>query len=182
MVGAAVWATGPMTCRSSVKNASSRSGQSLSLPSSQTACMLKWSVVRSSDKPVSDSRRDRFLGGVLSSSLRRVSEAFTRSDLWLAAPLFSRPFVARFNMRVAYTCDTISPIAVPILPLKEMSAKDKLQTMEALWESLSADPATVESPEWHENELRVRESRIQSGDAKFVDWEKSKADIRRQTS
>ena len=73
-------------------------------------------------------------------------------------------------------------MAVPILPLKEMSAKDKLQTMEALWESLLADPAAVESPEWHENELRVRESRIQSGDAKFIDWEKSKADIRRQTS
>jgi hypothetical protein len=73
-------------------------------------------------------------------------------------------------------------MAVPILPLKEMSAKDKLQTMEALWESLLADPAAVESPEWHKNELRVRESRIQSGDAKFIDWEKSKADIRRQTS
>ena len=73
-------------------------------------------------------------------------------------------------------------MAVPILPLKEMSAKDKLQTMEALWDSLSADPDAVESPEWHENELRVRESHIQSGDAKFIGWEKSKADIRRQTS
>jgi hypothetical protein len=73
-------------------------------------------------------------------------------------------------------------VAVPILPLKEMSVEDKMQTMETLWESLSADPAAVESPEWHAEELRVRESRIESGGAKFVDWEKSKADIRRQTS
>ena len=73
-------------------------------------------------------------------------------------------------------------MAVPILPLKEMTVEDKLQTMETLRESLSADPAAVESPEWHAEELRVRESRIESGNAKFVDWEKSKADIRRQTS
>jgi Putative addiction module component len=73
-------------------------------------------------------------------------------------------------------------MAVPILPLKEMSIEEKLQTMETLWESLSADPAAVESPAWHEGELRIRESRIESGDAKFLDWEKAKADIRRQTS
>ena len=73
-------------------------------------------------------------------------------------------------------------MAAPILPLKEMSIHDKVQTMEALWESLSADPAAVESPEWHQDELRVRESQIESGDAKFVDWEKSKTNIRRQAS
>ena len=73
-------------------------------------------------------------------------------------------------------------MAIPELPLKEMSTKDKVETMETLWESLSADPASVESPDWHQDELRVREARIESGDAKFVDWEKSKANIRRQTS
>jgi putative addiction module component (TIGR02574 family) len=73
-------------------------------------------------------------------------------------------------------------MAVPVLPLKEMSIKDKVETMETLWESLSADPAAVESPDWHQDELRVRETRIESGDAKFVDWEKSKTNIRRQTS
>jgi putative addiction module component (TIGR02574 family) len=73
-------------------------------------------------------------------------------------------------------------MAIPVLPLKEMSIKDKVETMETLWESLSADPAAVESPDWHQDELRVRETRIESGDAKFVDWEKSKTNIRRQTS
>ena len=73
-------------------------------------------------------------------------------------------------------------MAVPILPLDEMSADDKLQAMEALWESLSADPAAIESPAWHEEELRERERKIASGEAKFIDWEKAKADIRRRTS
>jgi len=73
-------------------------------------------------------------------------------------------------------------MSVPILPLSEMSAEEKLQTMEALWQSLSADPATVESPAWHEEELRERERKTESGESKFVDWEKAKTDIRRQTS
>jgi hypothetical protein len=73
-------------------------------------------------------------------------------------------------------------MAVPILPLDEMTVEDKLQAMEALWESLSADPAAIESPAWHEEELRERERKIASGEAKFIDWEKAKADIRRRTS
>ncbi len=73
-------------------------------------------------------------------------------------------------------------MAVPILPLDEMTVEDKLQAMEAIWESLSADPAAIESPAWHEEELRERERKIASGEARFIDWEKAKADIRRRTS
>ena len=73
-------------------------------------------------------------------------------------------------------------MAVPILPLDEMTVEDKLHAMEALWESLSADPAAIESPAWHGEELRERERKIASGEARFIDWEKAKADIRRRTS
>ena len=73
-------------------------------------------------------------------------------------------------------------MSVPILPLNEMSVEEKLQTMEALWQSLSADPAAVESPPWHEEELAELERKIESGQSKFVEWEKAKADIRRRTS
>ncbi len=73
-------------------------------------------------------------------------------------------------------------MAVPILPLNEMSVEEKLQTMEALWENLSVDPTAIESPAWHEEELRERERKIASGEAKFIDWEKAKADILRRTS
>jgi putative addiction module component (TIGR02574 family) len=82
----------------------------------------------------------------------------------------------------ANSCDIISAVSVPILPLNEMSVEEKLQTMEALWQSLSSDPATVESPAWHQEELAERERKIESGEAKFVEWEKAKADIRRRTS
>lgn len=73
-------------------------------------------------------------------------------------------------------------MAVPILPLNEMSVEEKLQTMELLWENLSADPASIESPAWHEEELRERERKIASGETKFIDWEEAKTDIRRRTS
>ena len=51
-----------------------------------------------------------------------------------------------------------------------------------LWQSLSADPAAIESPSWHEEELAERERKIESGEAMFLEWEKAKADIRRRTS
>lgn len=73
-------------------------------------------------------------------------------------------------------------MSVPILPLDQMSIQEKVQTMEALWQSLSADPGAVESPAWHDEELRERERKIQSGESKFISWEEAKADIRRRTS
>jgi hypothetical protein len=63
-----------------------------------------------------------------------------------------------------------------------MSTEEKLQTIEAIWENVSANPEDIESPAWHEEELRVRESQVASGEAKFMDWEKAKQEIRRQTS
>jgi putative addiction module component (TIGR02574 family) len=73
-------------------------------------------------------------------------------------------------------------MSVPILPLNEMSVEEKLQTMEALWQSLASDSVAIESPAWHKEELAEREGKIESGEAKFVEWEKAKADIRRRTS
>ena len=52
-------------------------------------------------------------------------------------------------------------MSAPILPLNEMSVEEKLQTMEALWQSLSADPAAIESPAWLEEELAERERKIE---------------------
>jgi hypothetical protein len=41
---------------------------------------------------------------------------------------------------------------------------------------------SIKSPAWHEDELRIREAQIPSGEAKFIDWKRAKADIRRATS
>jgi putative addiction module component (TIGR02574 family) len=73
-------------------------------------------------------------------------------------------------------------MSVPILPLNEMSIEEKLQTMEALWQSLSTEPDAIESPAWHKEELAERERKIESGETKFLEWEKAKAYIRRRTS
>ena len=66
--------------------------------------------------------------------------------------------------------------------IPKLSVEEKLQTMEALWQSLSSKPGALESPAWHEKELRDREQDIESGKSEFVDWEKAKADIGRRTS
>jgi hypothetical protein len=73
-------------------------------------------------------------------------------------------------------------MAIPVLPLNEMSVEEKLETMETIWASLSANPAAIESPAWHEEELRVREARVVFGEAKFVHWEKAHEEVRRQNS
>jgi len=64
------------------------------------------------------------------------------------------------------------------LPLSEMTLEEKLQAMEALWDDLSRDPDTLESPAWHEDVLRERDEQVAAGEAEFVDWEEAKADIR----
>jgi hypothetical protein len=69
---------------------------------------------------------------------------------------------------------------IPVLPLNEMSVEEKLETMQTIWASLSANPEAIESPAWHEEELRVREARVASGEPKFVDWEKANEEVRHQ--
>jgi hypothetical protein len=71
---------------------------------------------------------------------------------------------------------------IPILPLDKMSVEEKLQTIEAIWQNLCGNPEAIESPAWHEEDLRLREDQIESGETKFVDWEKAKTEIHRQTS
>jgi hypothetical protein len=68
------------------------------------------------------------------------------------------------------------------LPLSEMTVPEKLQVMEALWEDLSRHSEALESPEWHREVLDERERQIATGEAKFSDWEKAKADIRNRVA
>ena len=64
------------------------------------------------------------------------------------------------------------------LPLNEMTVTEKLELMETLWADLSRNAESLESPEWHRDVLEEREKRINSGEAKFSDWEQAKAEIR----
>lgn len=68
------------------------------------------------------------------------------------------------------------------LPLKDMTVAEKLQLMETIWEDLSRNSDALESPEWHREVLEERERRIDSGEARFSDWEQAKAAIRKRVS
>jgi putative addiction module component (TIGR02574 family) len=84
-----------------------------------------------------------------------------------------------FSVDYTFSVSTVEEIRTAI---PKLSVEEKLQTMEALWQSLSSKPEALESPAWHEEQLRDRERDIESGKSKFIDWETAKADIRRQTS
>ena len=66
------------------------------------------------------------------------------------------------------------------LPLDQMSTMEKLRAMEALWNDLSRREAKLESPAWHGQVLREREERVASGKESFVDWETTKAQLRKR--
>ena len=50
--------------------------------------------------------------------------------------------------------------------------------MEALWDNLCGDEAQIPVQEWHKQILDERQRQIDTGEAKFVDWETAKTRIR----
>lgn len=64
------------------------------------------------------------------------------------------------------------------LPLQQMSRAEKLMALEALWDDLSRNEETFESPEWHLKELAATEERVKSGQEHFLDWEAAKRKLR----
>lgn len=69
-----------------------------------------------------------------------------------------------------------------VLPLEKMSAEEKLQAMEIIWDDLCRKADGIPSPSWHEKVLRQREHKIKQGDDEFLDWNDAKKQIRRKTS
>jgi putative addiction module component (TIGR02574 family) len=54
------------------------------------------------------------------------------------------------------------------LEVEQMSRTEKLQAMELLWRSLSAEPDKLQSPAWHKKILAKRLAKIESGKAQFL--------------
>jgi putative addiction module component (TIGR02574 family) len=63
----------------------------------------------------------------------------------------------------------------PDLPLDQMSTKDKLQAMEALWESLAREGDEIPSPDWHRAVIDERLRKVEAGEAEFIPLEELKA-------
>jgi putative addiction module component (TIGR02574 family) len=58
--------------------------------------------------------------------------------------------------------------------IKKMSTIERLQTMEAIWDSLLYDETDIDSPEWHQSILEERRRKIEHGKAKFFSIEELK--------
>ena len=66
------------------------------------------------------------------------------------------------------------------LPLSKMSLSQKMDVLERVWASLSADDSKFESPAWHKDVLEERAKLVKSGKAKFSSWTEAKERIRRR--
>lgn len=66
------------------------------------------------------------------------------------------------------------------LPLKDMTLHEKLAAMESIWEDLARTPDAIESPTWHKDILDERRRQVAEGQARFIDWETAKTDIRKK--
>jgi putative addiction module component (TIGR02574 family) len=62
--------------------------------------------------------------------------------------------------------------------IKKMSTVERLQTMEAIWDSLLFDDVEIESPEWHRDILAERKRKIEKGKSEFFSIEELKANHR----
>lgn len=59
--------------------------------------------------------------------------------------------------------------------IEKMSTAERIQTMEALWDSLLRDEHEIESPEWHGDILKERMKKIEHGSAVFLSIDELKA-------
>ena len=59
--------------------------------------------------------------------------------------------------------------------IKNMSRIERLQAMEALWDSLIDEESEIESPEWHRDVLEERKREREAGKAEFISLEELRA-------
>ena len=62
----------------------------------------------------------------------------------------------------------------------QLSTKEKLKIMEALWADLSRDENAYESPEWHGRELEETRQRLKLGKEEILTWEEAKERLRNE--
>ncbi len=61
------------------------------------------------------------------------------------------------------------------IEIKKMSMIERLQAMEALWDSLLDEESEIEFPEWHKDILEERKRKVENGKAEFISLEELKA-------
>jgi len=58
-----------------------------------------------------------------------------------------------------------------------MSTMERLQVMEALWDSFMEEESKIESPDWHGDILEERKRKIENGKAEFISLEELKSPL-----
>ena len=70
-----------------------------------------------------------------------------------------------------------TPAMIALDDLRQLPLHEKLFVMEALWDEISRAPSALPVPLWQQNLLDDREALIQSGQARFEDWDVARQDI-----
>jgi len=63
------------------------------------------------------------------------------------------------------------------LPLKKISAEEKIQVMESIWVDLCYTAGSTLSPDWHGKVLADRKAAALAGEDEIIDWETAKQKI-----
>ncbi len=61
------------------------------------------------------------------------------------------------------------------LEIEKMSTIERLQAMEALWDSFMKEESKIDSPKWHQDIIEERKRKIENGKAEFISLEELKA-------
>ena len=64
------------------------------------------------------------------------------------------------------------------ISIADLSLAQKLDLMESIWNDLSKDEQSLQSPDWHEEILHDREAALKEGKAKVSDWTDAKKRIK----
>lgn len=64
--------------------------------------------------------------------------------------------------------------------LSQFSLREKLQIMQSIWEDLRSHVDRIEVPQSHKDILDERRRRVESGEAKLLDWDQVKHSIGRR--
>lgn len=67
------------------------------------------------------------------------------------------------------------------LQIDQLTVAEKLRIMERLWEDLRARADGGPVPQWHQDLLDEREQLVETGEARFDDWDAAKKRISDQT-
>jgi hypothetical protein len=68
------------------------------------------------------------------------------------------------------------------IDIKQLSRKEKLRVMEAIWEDLSQDEEQVDSPDWHKKALLETEHRLGLGQEKVADLQDARKELGKRSN